>query len=57
MIQGRVAIDQAVRILEGKEYTKHAGPALYVIDSSNIDSFHYESSLAPDGFKPTFSVD
>ena len=57
VIQGRVAIDQAVRILEGKDYTKHAGPALYVIDSSNIDSFHYESSLAPDGFKPTFSVD
>ncbi len=57
VIQGRVAIDQAVRILEGKDYVKHAGPALYVIDPSNIDSFHYESSLAPENFKPTFIVD
>jgi protein TorT len=57
VIQGRVAIDQAVRILEGKDYKKHVGPALYVIDSNNIDSFHYESSLAPPSFKPTFIVD
>ncbi|MCH8925090.1 MAG: TMAO reductase system periplasmic protein TorT [Proteobacteria bacterium] len=57
VIQGRVAIDQAVRILEGKDYKKHVGPALYVIDSNNIDSFDYESSLAPPSFKPTFIVD
>ena len=57
VIQGRVAIDQAVRILEGKHYLKHAGPALYVIDKSNVETFHYESSLAPANFKPTFNVD
>ena len=57
VIQGRVAIDQAVRILEGKDYLKHVGPKLYVIDSSNIDSFDRASSLAPDDFKPTFTVD
>ena len=57
VIQGRVAIDQAVRILEGKDYLKHVGPALYVIDKSNIDTFDYPSSLAPADFKPTFNVD
>src|SRR5437867_3281525 len=57
VIQGRIAIDQAVRILEKKPYTKHTGPAIYVIDKSNINSFHYESSLAPPDFKSTFSVD
>jgi protein TorT len=57
VIQGRVAIDQMVRILEGKPYEKHVGPALYVIDSKNIDSFDKASSLAPDDFKPTFSVE
>lgn len=57
VIQGRVAIDQAVRILEGKDFEKHVGPKLYVIDSKNIDSFHYESSLAPANFKPVFKVD
>ena len=56
VIQGRVAIDQAVRILEGKSYVKHAGPALYVIDSNNINTFDRGSSLAPDDFKPTFTV-
>jgi protein TorT len=56
VVQGRVAIDQAVRILEGKDYMKHVGPELYVIDSNNIDSFDYGSSLAPEDFKPTFTV-
>ncbi len=56
VIQGRVAIDQAVRILEGKPYEKHVGPALYVIDSSNVDSFDRGAALAPDDFKPTFTV-
>ncbi len=37
VIQGRIAIDQAVRILEGKDYVKHVGPALYVIDANNIE--------------------
>ncbi len=56
VIQGRIAIDQAVRILEGQDYEKHVGPKLYVIDDSNVDSFDRDSSLAPDSFKPTFSV-
>lgn len=56
VIQGRVAIDQAVRILEGKRYEKHVGPELYVIDSSNVNSFDKDSSLAPDRFRPTFTV-
>jgi periplasmic protein TorT len=46
-----------VRILEGKDYLKHVGPALYVIDESNIETFDRSSSLAPDDFRPTFTVD
>jgi protein TorT len=56
VIQGRTAIDQAVRILEGEPYEKHVGPKLYVIDSSNVNSFNRDSSLAPDSFKATFIV-
>lgn len=56
VIQGRVAIDQAVRILEGKDFQKHVGPKLYVIDGENVNSFDKDSSLAADGFKPTFTV-
>jgi len=57
VIQGRIAIDQAVRILEGKPYQKHVGPILYVIDSNNVNTFDKESSLAPDDFKATFIVE
>lgn len=57
VIQARVAVDQAVRILEGKEYQKHVGPQLYVIDSTNINSFDRDSSLAPADFKPEFGVE
>lgn len=56
VVQGRIAIDQAVRILEGKDYLKHVGPAIYVIDKKNINSFDYASSLAPADFKPVFAV-
>ncbi len=57
VIQGRIAIDQAVRILENKDYHKHVGPALFVVDQSNFKSFNTESTLAPPSFKPTFNVD
>lgn len=56
VIQGRISIDQAVRILEGKPYLKHVGPKIYVIDKSNINSFDYASSLAPQNWKPVFTV-
>lgn len=56
VVQGRVSVDQAVRILEGKPYLKHVGPKIYVIDKSNINSFDYASSLAPADWKPVFTV-
>src|SRR4029079_4513591 len=57
VIQGRIAVDQAVRILEGKSYMKHVGPALFVVQQSNVKTFNTESTLAPASFKPTFKVD
>ncbi|MDE2912629.1 MAG: TMAO reductase system periplasmic protein TorT [Paracoccaceae bacterium] len=57
VIQGRIAVDQAVRILEGKDYVKHAGPALYVVTQENHGEFDPSSTLAPDGFRPVFIVE
>lgn len=57
VIQGRIAVDQAVRILEGKDYIKHAGPALVVVSQDDIGDFDTTSSLAPDGFSPVFRVE
>jgi protein TorT len=57
VIQGRIAVDQAVRLLEGKEVHKHVGPALFVVTQENIGEFDPSSTLAPDGFRPVFSVE
>ncbi len=57
VIQGRIAVDQAVRILEGKDYKKHVGPKLYVVSQDNIKDFDPSSTLAPKGFRPVFRVD
>ncbi len=57
VIQGRIAIDQAVRILEGHDYHKHVGPALYVVTTDNHGDFDASSTLAPAGFSPVFRVE
>jgi len=56
VVQGRIAIDQAVRILEGKEYVKHVGPKIFVVDPQNINDVSRENILPPEGYKPVFSV-
>ncbi len=56
VIQGRIAVDQTVRILEGKDFTKHVGPKIFVVDPDNISSVARENILPPEGFSPVFSV-
>jgi protein TorT len=56
VIQGRVAVDQLVRVLEHKPYMKQVGPHIDVIDSTNVDAFDRSTSLAPDGFRATYTV-
>lgn len=56
VIQGRVAIDQAVRLLEGKEVTRHVGPKIFVVDPSNYKTIRVEDILPPTSFKPLFEV-
>lgn len=57
VIQGRIAVDQAVRILEGQPYEKHVGPKLYVVTQENLKDFDPSSTLAPDGFSPVFRIE
>jgi protein TorT len=56
VIQGRVAIDQAVRVLEGKEVIKHVGPKIFAVDQENIKKLRRDDVLAPANFKATFEV-
>ncbi len=54
VMQGRISIDQAVRILEGREFIKHVGPQIHMIDQNNWQVFDISDSLAPPSFLPTF---
>lgn len=56
VIQGRIAVDQLVRILEGKPVLRHVGPRLQIIDQQNIRTFDRGTSLAPSGFRPTYTI-
>ena len=56
VLQGRIAIDQAVRILEGKLTHAHLSPSIMMIDQHNVGDFDTSSSLAPASFWPTFEV-
>ena len=57
ILQGKLGMDQAVRVLEGSLTVKHAGPFIRLVDGSNVDSVGTEGSLAPATFTPTFVVD
>lgn len=56
VIQGRIAVDQAVRLLEGKDVVKHVGPKIFVVDSANIKTIKLDDILPPANFKPVFEV-
>lgn len=56
VIQGRIAVDQAVRILEGEEFIQHVGPEIFVIDQDNIAEVDRNTVLPPDNFAPVFRV-
>lgn len=56
VIQGRVAIDQAVRALEGKDLIKHVGPKIFVVDGKNVKTVRSDDILPPNAFKPVFEV-
>lgn len=57
VIQGRIAVDQAVRIIEGQDYIKHVGPKIFVVDEDTIDDVERDAILPPEGFRPVFSVE
>jgi periplasmic protein TorT len=57
VLQGRLAIDQAVRSLEGTLAVRHAGPAIVMVTPENIDEVGTAESLAPAWFSPVFTVD
>ena len=56
VLQGRLAVDQAIRALEGRLEILHAGPEIRIVDQAGIAKLNREESLAPAWSKPTFEV-
>ena len=57
VIQGRLGIEQAVRLLEGRLDIIHLGPAIRLVDLDNVDELGTGTSLAPAWFTPKFIVE
>jgi len=56
VIQGRIAVDQAVRALQGELQIQHVGPQIFVVDQNNIGEVDRNAILPPEGFSPVFSI-
>ena len=55
-VLARIAIDQAVRALEKQELIRHLGVTIKMVDLKSLPEFDLNSSIAPAGFRPIFSV-
>lgn len=56
VLVGRIAVDQAVRLLEQKEVLRDVGPIGRVYTQADIGTLNTETVLAPAGFRPVFKV-
>lgn len=56
VIQGRVALDEAVRLIEGNITYKHVGPVIQVVTKDNVSKIDMSTTLAPPNFKATFAT-
>lgn len=56
VMQGRLAVELAVRAIEGKLTILHAGPRIVTLTLENIDRVGTAESLAPASFVPVFKV-
>lgn len=56
VLQGRLAVELAVRAIEGRLTIRHAGPEIVILTPENIDTVGTQESLAPASFVPVFKV-
>lgn len=56
VLQGRLAVEFAVRAIEGRLTIRHAGPKITTLNIDNIDLVGTKESLAPASFVPVFKV-
>lgn len=56
VLQGRLAVELAVRAIEGRLTIRHAGPRITTLTQENIDTVGTKESSAPASFVPVFKV-
>jgi protein TorT len=56
VLTGRIAIDQAVRLIEKKDVLTNVGPVGKVYTPADIGTLKVDTVLAPANFRPTFRV-
>ncbi|MGE0239916.1 MAG: TMAO reductase system periplasmic protein TorT [Parvibaculaceae bacterium] len=56
VLQGKIALDQAVRALEGSLAVRHVGPQIEIVDQASLAEIDIDQSLAPASFVPVFEV-
>ena len=57
VLHGRLAVDQAVRYLEGLPFERDIGPAIVSLTQQNLSEEIKRHSLSPAGFSPTYLVE
>lgn len=55
-VLARISIDQAVRALEKQQLIRHLDVTIKMVDLKSLPKFDLNSSIAPAGFRPIFSV-
>jgi protein TorT len=55
-VLARISIDQAVRALEKQKLIRHLSVTIKMVDLKSLPNFDLNSSIAPAGFRPIFSV-
>jgi protein TorT len=56
-MQPRIAIDMAVRILEGIDGPKNVGPGFFTVDTESVGAWDSTTTLSPEGWEPVFEVE
>ena len=52
--QGELAVEQAIRQLQGQSVSDNVSPPILVLTPKNADREHIRRSLSPGGFRPVY---
>ena len=57
VLQSRIIVDQAVRVLEKKDYFRNISPQIITLNKDSVKTIDPAAVLAPEGYKPVFNVE